>query len=153
MVLRGHQVKREYSHRMTYTTRHPGADDHRSKFIHSPIGILCSIRILGRCSKNQNWPPFRGILFMVLNFTFNNISVMSLVADSFHGGGNRSTRRTPPSCCKSPTSFITQCCIKYTSPWSGFKLNWVVVVIDCICSCKSNYHTTTMVSPPFTGLH
>jgi hypothetical protein len=57
-----------------------------------------------------------GVIILVLSFTFNNISVMSLVADSFHGGGNRSMRRTPPTCCKSPTSFITQCCVKYTSP-------------------------------------
>ena len=36
---------------------------------------------------------------MVFNDTFNNISV--IVAVSFIGGGNRSTRRKPPTCCKS----------------------------------------------------
>ena len=36
----------------------------------------------------------------------------------------------------------------YTSPWSRFELTTSVVIgTDCICSCKSNYHTimTTMV--------
>jgi len=38
------------------------------------------------------------------------------MAVSFIGGGNR---RKPPICCKSLTNLITQCCIKYTSPWAG----------------------------------
>ena len=32
----------------------------------------------------------------------------------------------------------------YTSPWSRFELSTSVVIgIDCIGSCKSNYHTIT----------
>ena len=32
----------------------------------------------------------------------------------------------------------------YISPWSRFELTTSVVIgIDCICSCKSNYHTIT----------
>jgi len=31
--------------------------------------------------------------------------------------------------------------VLYTSPWSRFKLTWVVIGTDCIGSCKSNYHT------------
>ena len=32
----------------------------------------------------------------------------------------------------------------YTSPWSRFELTTSVVIgTDCICSCKSNYHTIT----------
>jgi len=32
----------------------------------------------------------------------------------------------------------------YTSPWSRFELTTLVVIgIDCIGSCKSNYHTMT----------
>jgi hypothetical protein len=31
----------------------------------------------------------------------------------------------------------------YTSPWSRFELTSVVIGTDCICSCKSNYHTIT----------
>jgi hypothetical protein len=38
-----------------------------------------------------------------------------IVAVSFIGGGNRSTRRKPPTCRKSLTNFITYCCIKYIS--------------------------------------
>ena len=44
-----------------------------------------------------------GFSFIVFNATFNNISV---VAVSFIGGVNRSTRRKPPTCRKS-TNFIT----------------------------------------------
>ena len=67
------------------------------------------------------------------------------MASSFICGWNRSTRRKPPG--RSPhtlTNFITQCCIKYTSPRAGFELTTLVVVCtDCIGSCKSKYHTTT----------
>jgi hypothetical protein len=35
------------------------------------------------------------------------------------GGGNWSTRRKPPTCRKSQTNFITECCIEYTSPERG----------------------------------
>jgi len=43
---------------------------------------------------------------MVFNTTFNNISVISC-GISFLGGGNRSTRRKPPTCHKSLENFIT----------------------------------------------
>ena len=43
--------------------------------------------------------------FMVLNATFNNISVISW-RSVFIGGGNRSTRRKPLTCRKSLTNFI-----------------------------------------------
>jgi hypothetical protein len=43
---------------------------------------------------------------MVFNATFNNISVISW-RPVFIGGGNRSTRRKPPTCRKSLTNFIT----------------------------------------------
>jgi len=36
--------------------------------------------------------------------------------------------------------------------WPGFELTTLVVIrTDCICSCKSNYHTTTTV--PIVLLH
>ena len=45
-----------------------------------------------------------------------------VVAVSFIGGGNRSTRRKKPlSCRKSPTNFITLSCIEYSSPWAAFE--------------------------------
>jgi hypothetical protein len=42
---------------------------------------------------------------MVFDATFNNISVISC-AVSFIRGGNRMTRRKPPTCHKSLTNFI-----------------------------------------------
>ena len=37
----------------------------------------------------------------------------------------------------------------YTSPWSRFELTTSVVIItDCIGSCKSNYHTITAKTAP-----
>jgi len=38
------------------------------------------------------------------------------VAVSCIGGGNRSIRRKPLTCRKSPTNFITWCWIEYTWP-------------------------------------
>jgi hypothetical protein len=56
----------------------------------------------------------------------------------------RSIRRKPPTCRKSLTSFITYCCIKYTSPSAGFELRTLVVTGTYFsCSCKSNHHTMT----------
>jgi hypothetical protein len=66
---------------------------------------------------------------MVLNGTFNNISVISC------------TLRKPLTCRKSLTNFITQCCIQYISPWTGFELTLVVIGTDCTGSCKSNNGT------------
>ena len=44
------------------------------------------------------------IRVMVFNATFSNTSYMAV---SFIGGGNWSTRRKPPTCCRSLTNFIT----------------------------------------------
>jgi len=38
------------------------------------------------------------------------------------GGGNQITWRKQPTCRKSLTNVITQCCIEYTSPWAEFEL-------------------------------
>jgi hypothetical protein len=38
------------------------------------------------------------VSFIVFNATFNNISVNYIVAVSFIGGGNWSSRRKPPTC-------------------------------------------------------
>ena len=70
-----------------------------------------------------------------------------IVAVSFIDEGNRSTRTKQPTCCKSLTNFITWCCIKYTSPWTGFEITTLVAIgKDCTSNCKSNYHKikTTM---------
>ena len=39
----------------------------------------------------------------------------------------------------------------YTSPRSRFELTSVVIGIDCIGSCKSNYHTITATTAPKTN--
>ena len=44
---------------------------------------------------------------MVFNATFNQQYFSYIVALSFTGGGNRSTRRKPTTCRKSLTKFIT----------------------------------------------
>ena len=47
------------------------------------------------------------VIVMVFNVTFNNSSItMYIVAVSYIGGGNGSTRRKPPTCHKSRTNFI-----------------------------------------------
>ena len=66
---------------------------------------------------------------------------------SFIGGGNQSTRRKPLTCRKSLTNFITQCCIEYISPKTGFKLTMLLVIgTDCRRSCKSNYLLITFTT-------
>ena len=51
---------------------------------------------------------------------FNKISAILSVI-SFIAGGNRITRKRPPTFCKSPTNLITYCCIEYTSLWT-----WII---------------------------
>ena len=61
--------------------------------------------------------------------------------------------RKSQTCRKSLPSYITLCCIEYTSPWVGFKLTISVVIgTDCIHSCKSNYHTFMTEGPWFIML-
>ena len=50
---------------------------------------------------------------MVLSATVNTISAASCMMVSFIGGGNRSTRRKPPTCHNSLTNFITYLVIWY----------------------------------------
>ena len=54
-------------------------------------------------------------------------------------------RRNPPTCLKSLTNYIGQCCIEYTLPWARFELT-TLVVIGTDCTDKSNYHTITMTT-------
>jgi hypothetical protein len=106
--------------------------------------------------------PFGILWFMVFNASLSNASVISwrsvllveeqfeqyfsyIVEVSFIGGRNQSTRRKPP------TNFITQCCIEYTSPWTGIELTTLLVIgTDCKGSCKSNYNTLTTTTAPAT---
>ena len=76
---------------------------------------------------------------MVFNATFNNISVISWRSVlSVVGGGNRSTRRKPPTCRKSLTTFITPPQERDSKPQDT----------DYISSDQSNYHTITTTMVP-----
>ena len=64
---------------------------------------------------------------------------INIVAVSFICGGNRSTRRNPPTCHKSLIN--TQCGIENSSPWMGFELTTLVVIgTDCTGSWNPNDH-------------
>ena len=72
------------------------------------------------------------------------------MAVSFIGGGILSAWRKPPTCHTSHwQTFITWCCIKYTLPWTGFKLTTLVEIgTDCTVSCKSNSDAIKTTTPP-----
>ena len=79
------------------------------------------------------------VCLMVLNTTFNTISVISwrsvlLVEET---GGHWENHR--------PVTSHWQTLSLHTSPWSRIKLTSVVIGTDCMGSCKSNYHTITTV--------
>jgi hypothetical protein len=60
-------------------------------------------------------------------------------------GKLKNTRRKPPTCRKS----LTNSCIEYTSPWTGFELTTLVVIgTECTCSCKFNYQAITITTAP-----
>jgi len=69
---------------------------------------------------------------MVINATFNNSSTI-LWWSVLISGRSRSTWRTPPTCRRSLTNFITYCCIENTSPGAEFKPETLVIIgTDCI---------------------
>jgi hypothetical protein len=80
---------------------------------------------------------------MVLNATFNNISVISwmLVLLVMKTGVLGENHRHV----KSLTNFFTYCCIECTSPWTGLELT-TLVVIGTDCTVVVN--TTTIRSRP-----
>jgi hypothetical protein len=51
---------------------------------------------------------------------------------SFICSGIQSKRRIPSTCRKSLTNFITLSCIEYTSPWEGFELVTLVVILGMV---------------------
>ena len=67
------------------------------------------------------------VYLWVLTFPLLNCSEFGNCVITLIDGGNRSTRRQPLSQV-TDKYFITQCCIAYTSPWTGFE-PWTLVVI------------------------
>ena len=81
---------------------------------------------------------------VVFNTTFNNISVISW----------RSVLlvEVPGTIDLSQVADKLYHIMLNTSPWSRFELTTSVVIgTDCICSCKSNYHTTTACDVAYKG--
>ena len=85
------------------------------------------------------------VCLIVFNATFNNISVLSwtsviLVEETVDPGKIIDLSQVTEKC------YHIILCI---SPWSRFELTTsVVIAIDCIGSCKSNYHMTTATTAP-----
>ena len=89
--------------------------------------------------------PFIWFGFMVFNATQQYFSY--IVAVNFIGGWNG---RIPEKTTDLPQvtdklDHLMLC----TSPWVGFESTTSMVIgTDCICSCKSNYHTITATTVP-----
>jgi hypothetical protein len=64
-------------------------------------------------------------LFVIMFVTFNNISFI-FWCSVLIGGGRQSIRRKPVTFQNSLTNIITNSCIEYTSPWTGFD-KWNIV--------------------------
>jgi hypothetical protein len=88
---------------------------------------------------NNLWMGLVKGFFLVLNATFNNISVISwrsvlLVEETGVLGENH----------QPAASNKLYHIMLYTSPWAWFELATSVVIgTDCIGSCKFNHHTIT----------
>ena len=77
------------------------------------------------------------------------ICYFGVMAVSFIGGGNRSTRRKSQTCSKSLTNFIAYSCIEYISSRTGFEITtYVVIGTDWMGTCKSNYYAITTTAAP-----
>ena len=99
--------------------------------------VQLTIRGLNQYTMDEYWP------LGSLGSKYHMTPVILIVE------GNRGTRRKPLTCRKSLTYFFTYCCIKYTSPWAGLKSTTLLVIgIDCIDSCKCNYHTIKTMTTP-----
>ena len=86
--------------------------------------------------------------FMVLNITYNNISVIScqsaLLVEETGGPGenHRPVASHWQTLSHNPIML-------YSSPWAGVEPTTSMVIgTDCIGSCKSNYHTIMATTAP-----
>ena len=88
---------------------------------------------------------------MMLNATFNNISIISWRSYFFLiCGGNPSTRRKPSTCRKSLTNFYHIMLYWIHLTWAGFEFTISgVISTEYIGICKSNYHTSTTTTASF----
>ena len=86
---------------------------------------------------------------MVLNATFNNISIYK---NGYHFYWWRKTgepRENHQPVASHEQTWSHKVCIERTSPWTGFELITLVVIgTDCTGSCKSNYHTIMTTTTP-----
>ena len=77
---------------------------------------------------------------MVFNATFNNISDIPWRSVLLMEETEVPGETTDQSQVTDKLYYMMLYRIKYTSPWKGFELTTSVVIgIDYICSCKSNY--------------
>jgi hypothetical protein len=92
---------------------------HKINYINKYNLLIERLKVCCFVLNNLRWDVVL-IGFMLFNATFSNIYIYFsyIVAVGLNGRGNRSTRRKPPTCCKSLTNLITYCCIEYTSSWS-----------------------------------
>jgi hypothetical protein len=92
------------------------------------------------------------VCLMLFNATFNNISVISWRSVLLVEETGVTEKTIDVS--QVTDNFERYHIMLYASPRSRFELTTLVVIgTDCICSCKSNYHTITVTTAPIFALN